>query len=232
MDYSENYSSISLDEVQSAYFGKRLISIFTAIAYVGQREPLTFLIANDDIGHSKEQVWCYQKIIISSLLEDFPSIEHVSFFSDGCAAQFKNRFTLSNMMYSQEDFGVSGNWHFFPTAHGKSPADGVGGTFKRSVYNRALSGQVNVYNALDFVSCGKSFAKKTRIFLSSTHRIFLSSEDTLSNENFLKLRWEKIKPIKGTRESHFLEPADDGCTMKFAISSKLDGLKSFKILKK
>lgn len=107
LDYSENYSTTSLDEIQSSYFGKRQISIFTAVAYVGQNEPVTFLIANDDINHAKEQVWLYQKKIVGCLKEDFPSIEHVGFVSDGCAAQFKNRFTLSNLMYSQQGFGVT-----------------------------------------------------------------------------------------------------------------------------
>lgn len=198
MDYSENYSTISLDEIQSAYFGKRQISIFTAIAYVGQHPPITFQIGNDDIGHAKEQVWLYQKKIISSVKEDYPLIEHVNFASDGCASQFKNRFTLSNLMYSQEDFGVSGNWHFFPTAHGRSPADGVGGTFKRSVYNRSVSGQYRVYNAEDFVKCAQTFAKKTRIFLSA-------KEEMKSNELLLQRRWENVKTIPGTRESHFFD---------------------------
>lgn len=68
MDYSENYSTVSSNEIQSAYFAKRQISIFTAIAYVGQNEPITFLIGNDDINHAKDQVWLYQKKILSSLV--------------------------------------------------------------------------------------------------------------------------------------------------------------------
>lgn len=225
MDYSENYSTITSNEIQSAYFAKRQISIFTAIAYVGQNEPVTFLIGNDDINHAKDQVWLYQKKILSSLVEGYPAIDHIDFVSDGCAGQFKNRFTLSNLLYSNEDFGVSGNWHFFPTSHGKSPADGVGGAFKRSVYNRALSGQFSVYNAKDFVDCGTTFAKKTRILLSSANE--MSAYKTL-----LESRWKNVKIIKGTRESHFFAPSEDGQHLNYAISSRLDELKTLKLLKK
>lgn len=225
MDYSENYSTVSSNEIQSAYFAKRQISIFTAIAYVGQMEPITFLIGNDDINHAKDQVWLYQRKILSSLVEDYPAIDHIDFVSDGCAGQFKNRFTLSNLLHSNEDFGVSGSWHFYPTSHGKSPADGVGGAFKRSVYNRALSGQFSVYNAKDFVECGKSFAKKTRIFLSS-------ADDMSAYKELLENRWNNVKTIKGTRESHFFTPAEDGQSIQYAISSRLDELKNLKLVKK
>lgn len=225
MDYSENYSTISSDEIQSAYFAKRQISIFTAIAYVGQHVPVTFLIGSDDISHAKNQVWLYQKKIISSLVEEFPAIEHIDFVSDGCAGQFKNRFTLSNLLFAHEDFGVSGSWHFFPTSHGKSPADGVGGAFKRSVYNRALSGQFSVYNAKDFVDCGTSFAKNTKILLSSV-------EEMIAYATLLEQRWENVKMIKGTRESHFFTPSEDCQNMNYAVSSRLDELKTLKMSKK
>lgn len=223
MDYSENYSTISSNEIQSAYFAKRQISIFTAIAYIGQHKSVTFLIGNDDISHAKEQVWLYQKKILSSLIEEHPALDHIDFVSDGCAAQFKNRFTLSNLLFSNEDFGVSGNWHFFPTSHGKSPADGVGGAFKRSVYNRALSGQFSVYNAKHFVDCGTTFAKKTRILLSS-------ADEMNAYKSLLDNRWENVKVIKGTRESHFFTPSEDGHGMNYAISSRLDGMKTLKML--
>lgn len=56
MDYSQNFSSVTQDEVQSAFFSRRQISVFTAIAYVGQSPPKPFIIVNDDIQHQKEQV--------------------------------------------------------------------------------------------------------------------------------------------------------------------------------
>ena len=36
------------------------------------------------------------------------------------------------------DFGIPAEWHFFATAHGKGPCDGVGGTLKRIVARVSL----------------------------------------------------------------------------------------------
>ena len=56
MDFAENFSTKSQRDVQSAFFAKKQISIFTSLAYVGNKHPKSYLILNDDISHSKQQV--------------------------------------------------------------------------------------------------------------------------------------------------------------------------------
>ena len=53
-------------------------------------------------------------------------ITKITYFSDGCSRQYKNRKTFINLCYHLEDFGVAAEWHFFATSHGKGPCDGVG----------------------------------------------------------------------------------------------------------
>jgi hypothetical protein len=53
------------------------------------------------------------------------------YFSDGSAAQYKNRKKLLNITCYNEDFGVPAEWHCFATSHGKSACDGIGGTLKK-----------------------------------------------------------------------------------------------------
>jgi hypothetical protein len=43
-------------------------------------------------------------------------------FSDGSAAQYKKRTKFINICHEQ-DFGLSAEWHFFATSHGKGPVD-------------------------------------------------------------------------------------------------------------
>lgn len=198
MDYSQNYATISQNE--SAFFARWQISIFTAIVYVAQNDPLTYIIANDDIAHQKEQVWYYQRGILEDVKKE-KLIEKVRFFTDGCAAQFKNKYTLSNLLYAKEDFQVEIEWHFMPTSHGKSPADGLGGSIKRGVYNRVLSGGFEVYTASDFVACAKTLTGNTRI-------MNISREETSKFDIMLKNRWEKVKTIPGTRSFLFFAPVD------------------------
>lgn len=59
------------------------------------------------------------KAIIEELKEEFNRLTTVKIFSDGCAGQFKNKYTLSNLCFMPEDFSVDGEWFFFllhPTA--------------------------------------------------------------------------------------------------------------------
>lgn len=222
VDYSQNYSATSQDEIQSAYFSQRQIAVFTAYVYVGRNLAIPYLIVSDDIVHSKEQVWCFLKMITSDLLKNHPELDIIRVLSDGCAQQFKNKFTLSNLLFAFEDFGVCMEWHFFPTSHGKSPADGLGGTFKRNVYRRVMTRETEVGNAEDFYKCAKSFAGKTKVFMSLKNEVQLVKEK-------LNNRWKQIKTIKGTRSFHYFAPSDDTKCIKVAISSRLDNLKLIKI---
>lgn len=50
---------------------------------------------------------------------------------------------MINLCRHEDDFGVSAEWHFFATSHGKSPCDGIGGTMKRLVERRSMQA---IYN--------------------------------------------------------------------------------------
>ena len=62
----------------------------------------------------------------------------IFYFSDGAAAQYKNRKNFTNLAYHEEDYGVPAEWHFFATSHGKGPCDGIGGTVKRLATKASL----------------------------------------------------------------------------------------------
>ena len=62
----------------------------------------------------------------------------MEYFSDGCAAQYKNRYNFANLCMHMQDFGLNAEWNFFATAHGKSPCDGIGGIVKRATAVESL----------------------------------------------------------------------------------------------
>ena len=47
-------------------------------------------------------------------------IRKIIYFSDGCAAQYKNRYSFINLIHHYEDFGLKAEWNFFATSHGKN----------------------------------------------------------------------------------------------------------------
>ena len=53
-------------------------------------------------------------------------VTKVEYFSNGCAAQYKNNYNFANLCLHEHDFGLSTECNFFATTHGKSPSDGNG----------------------------------------------------------------------------------------------------------
>ncbi|KAJ8869965.1 hypothetical protein PR048_028976 [Dryococelus australis] len=69
-------------------------------------------------------------------------------FSNGCAAQFKNKITLSNLCCTKSDYGVSREWNFFTSSHGKGAVDSLG-DIKRMVWLNVENKQMVVSSAKD-----------------------------------------------------------------------------------
>lgn len=214
MDFSENFSVAAQDEIQSAFFKRKQISIFTAVGYVGTQDKISFAIINDDTKHQKEQVFYYIKLIIGILCSTYQDLEYINFITDGCAAQFKNKYILSNLIYMESDYGLKSTWHFMPTSHGKSAADGIGGILKRQVCHRILSGLFQIRNAKDFVDCASTFSKNINV-------LYASSVEMEAETSVLKERWANVKQLPKTQTLHFFEPV--GNKVLGAISSKKEG---------
>ena len=74
------------------------------------------------------------------------AIKSVYYFSDGCVGQYKNCKNFLNLCCRYLDFSVNCIWSFFATGHGKSPCDGLDGTFKhltaRKSSQRPFSDQI------------------------------------------------------------------------------------------
>ena len=77
--------------------------------------------------HDAVAVHLFQKVLIEFLANKIEKPQKIIYFSDGCAAQNKNRKNFINLCHHEQDFGMSAEWHFFATSHGKGACDGVGG---------------------------------------------------------------------------------------------------------
>lgn len=170
--------------------------------YIGGKS-FSFIIISDDNSQSKYVVFAYLSRIIKLAKKDFPNLSYLKIFSDGCAAQFKNKFWLFNLKFAQADWGLNAEWNFFATGHGKSPCDGLGGSVKRSVHRKILAGDTRVYDAAEFVACTLTCGNKMTIFKMTEEEIFEKS-------NFLKERWVKVPALNGLRKLHHFRPSTAG----------------------
>ncbi len=148
VDFAENYAAVSQDEVQSAHWSHQQVTIFTAVAWMSNGLQ-SFVVVSDDLQHDKVAVWVMLKAILKHIKENY-QISTVKIFSDGCAAQFKNRYTMMNLIFMQDDFDITGEWAFFASSHGKGAVDAIGGTIKRNVWRAVKSRKVIVNTAEAF----------------------------------------------------------------------------------
>ena len=94
LDFSENYTFRYQDEVQGYHWYHNSCSVHPAVCYFkdtnGQLQHLNFCFLSDDMQHDVAFVHVIQSEIISLLKNKHRNLQAVEYFSDGCAAQYKN----------------------------------------------------------------------------------------------------------------------------------------------
>ena len=99
---------------------------------------MSLYILSDDLNHDVPFVYNVQSIISKIIKSELPVLTNLEYFTDGCAAQYKNCKAMFNLCQHEADFGLKATWSFFATSHGKSPCDGIGGFVKRMTTKASL----------------------------------------------------------------------------------------------
>lgn len=90
-----------------------------------------YVVISECIIHDTNAVHLFISKLLTFLKTKLDNIYKIYYFTDGCAAQYKNKKNFVNIVKHSDDFGIPCEWHFHATAHGKGPCDGIGGTVKR-----------------------------------------------------------------------------------------------------
>ncbi len=219
VDFAEKYTTNCSREIQSAYFNKKQITLFTIKVHIGSVD-YSYVIASDDSRQSKEVVFTFLKKISKELKILHPNLSHVKVFSDGAASQFKNKFTISNLMYAETDFGFTMEWNFFGSGHGKSACDGIGGAIKRKIHRNAIAGEIHVYSAKEFAECAAKFSGKIKV-------LEVNSQEIDSSTRAITKRWEKVKSMPGIRSFHHFHVSQDSNSIQASHTSLCTIYKNF-----
>lgn len=200
IDFAENFSLIHQDEIQSAHWSHSQVTIFTCCLW-HKTGVKSYVVVSNDLKHSKYSVWVFLKSIFAEVKKELPEINHIYLFSDNCAAQFKSRFSVTNICHSKDDFGVTIEWDFFASGHGKGAVDGLGGTVKRLVW-RAVQGRLAIINsAVEFYNFCASKCKGIKA-------LYVCSEYINKFVPQLDKRWENLSPIPKIQSSHHFQIYD------------------------
>ena len=71
-----------------------------------------------------------QQLLIRRIKQVAPSVQVITYVTDGGPAHFKNRYNILNLSFHQTDFCIRAIWSCSATLHRKGPVDGSGATIK------------------------------------------------------------------------------------------------------
>ena len=204
-DFAENYTMVIQDAVQGWHWTNQQCTIHPIIMYyVNEQKNLqlkSFAFFSNDLQHDNGFVYQLQKILCEFIQMYFPFINTIQYFSDGCSAQYKNYKNFLNLTYHNQDFGLTAQWNFFATSHGKSPCDGLGGSIKRKLTLESLARIkedpiITAWHAFQF--CLTSMP---------TIKFFFIEKEQLSSIRIqLQERYSSGCTIPGTRSYHSFIP--------------------------
>lgn len=142
VDFSENYSCKSSDEVQSVHFGAshKQVTLHTGVAYT-MDQKIPFCSISKSTRHDPAAIWAHLRPVLEKLLES-RRFTTAHFITDGPTTQYRNKknFYLASTIPSR--FGISWvSWNFLEAGHGKGAADGIGGAVKRSADRLVAEGK-------------------------------------------------------------------------------------------
>src|SRR5207248_4208795 len=122
----ENYSFIVQDAVQGFHWENSQATLHPFVVYYKELDneevqSSSLCIISDCLRHDTIAVHVFLRESIEYLKGLIGEINHIHYFSDGSAAQYKNFNTFLNLCHHLTDFNISAEWNFFGTSHGKSP---------------------------------------------------------------------------------------------------------------
>ena len=156
VDFSENVSLMSQNEIQSAHWANSQATVFTAHLWAGNNVSRGYVIVSDFLQHNKLSVHAFMRKLFQELKILCPGIEEIDVYSDGAASQFKQRYLFQNLNFWQSEFKLKLRWHYFATSHGKGVVDGHGGTIKRLVWRQVKSGACHATIAREFFTVAEA----------------------------------------------------------------------------
>ena len=120
-DFSENYAFIRQDAAQGYHWTNSQATLHPFVFYYKYEGNFchgSYVLLLECNTHDTIAVHLFQRKLIIFLKVKFEVLK-IAYFSDGCAAQYKNCKNLIKLCYHKEDFGIPAEWHFFATSHGK-----------------------------------------------------------------------------------------------------------------
>ncbi|XP_074096802.1 uncharacterized protein LOC141525991 [Cotesia typhae] len=140
-DFAENCAFVVQNAAAGFHWNNNQATVFPVVIYYtvnNKLEHKSLVIISDSNKHDAVAVHVFIEIITDYVKSLPDRCNKIYYFSDGAPQQFKNFKNFVNLYYHEDDFDIPAEWHFFATAHGKGPCDGIGGILKRLAARASL----------------------------------------------------------------------------------------------
>ncbi|KAJ8688110.1 hypothetical protein QAD02_023905 [Eretmocerus hayati] len=206
-DFSQNYLGKYSREIARTHYGasKKQFSMHTGVFYYkncdGELCCVSFCTVSEDLSHDGCAIWAHLQPVLGLIKEKVPEVDVIDFQSDGPTTQYKNKTNFQLFRRSCANLNLRrGSWNFTAPGHGKSSADGVGGTVKRLCDSAVLKGQDVMFVDDIIKAVQASSGGKTSIFKITTDDITAISK-TVNPEIDSAPNSQKIFQLLWTNET-------------------------------
>ncbi|XP_041379147.1 uncharacterized protein LOC121391661 [Gigantopelta aegis] len=214
MDFAENFTCTWQDEIQSAHWKQRQVTVYTVMVY-HRGQNLSYVIVSDYREHEKSAVTAFTSQIMDVIKSEMPSVEVVDVWTDGPSSQYKNKYVFALLFKLQEHHGLQIQWNYFATSHGKGPNDALGGNVKRMAHRLTMARTVIVNNAETLATAVRSCETNIHVHVMDEAAIQQKCQDIGT-----EVLWNGLQTFQGTITTHFLKPLDkDTIQLKFYTSA-------------
>ena len=207
IDFSENYAFVVQDEAQGYHWTSESCTLHSVLVHYKNAEGMKMVsshcVISDDLKHDVSMIYKTQEKVLKFIQENLPHIEEIHYFSDGCAAQYKNKYNFLNLCHHEKDFNLKAVWSFFATSHGKSECDGIGGTVKRLARKESLQRHLD-----NQIISPKTFFDFCITHISNMNFHFDSREELQVIRSVLETSFRDLHTLPGTRNFHNFRPLD------------------------
>ena len=171
----------------------------------GVLTDVAFCILSDDLDHDVSFVYTVLHRTISYIKEELNlAVSRIYYFTDGCAAQYKNYKLPINLCHHFHDFSIECTWNFFSNSHGKSPCDVIGGTVKRLASQASLQRPTS-----DQILSAKEMFFFCKRKIEGIKFAYIPSNEIDTSRAVLATRFSVAKAIPGIRGYHQFVPVSE-----------------------
>lgn len=118
MDFSENFSCKSVQEIQSTYWNQTSVTLHPIVIYYKLSDSNELLhksivVISDEMGHNAPTVLTIIDKLIPEIKSLNPALKYIHYWTDGPNSQYRNKIIFHAVANHASTYGVAATWNYW-----------------------------------------------------------------------------------------------------------------------